>query len=173
MNNIDYILSPLAIRERCHEIYKFVQRGESHFKLHEDKTSACANYVLEVIYENYPDLNIPFHSRWRHFKRPLNYFKNLSQIDKIKEKWNLVIPSVLLDAGAGMAWKYFDKEQNKYFSKSEGLAPLVLRVEIIFCSSPISTILTSADNSLRASIAPAVVASGAKSPPITSNAIFI
>ena len=43
-------------------------------------------------------------------------------IEQLKEKWSLVIPSVLLDAGAGMQWKYYDKEHKEYFSKSEGLA---------------------------------------------------
>lgn len=127
MNSINYIFSPTAIREQCGEIYKFAQKGGTNFKLHEEKISACADYVLQVIYENYPNLNIPFHSRWRHFgTQQLNKLndslKHLSPIEQAKEKWDLVVPSVLLDAGAGMQWKYFDAQTNQYFSKSEGLA---------------------------------------------------
>jgi len=122
MNNLDYLLSPQAIRERCQEIYAHALTGGTNFILHENKIADCAGYVLDVIYENYPDLNIPFHSRWRHFKRDVHFSKNLTPLEQAKEKWDCVVPSVLLDAGAGMAWKYFDKQQNSYFTKSEGLA---------------------------------------------------
>ncbi|MES2614532.1 MAG: DUF1688 family protein [Bdellovibrionota bacterium] len=133
--NLDYILSPQAVRERCAQIYTLAKEGGTHFKLHENKISECANYVLDVIYENYPNLEIPFHSRWGHFQvgkkqnpqidrlKTLNHSLNhLSPLDKAKAKWDLVIPSVLLDAGAGMAWKYFDKQYSETYSKSEGLA---------------------------------------------------
>ena len=129
------ILTPQFIRKSCEDIYKYSLGGQTYFIIHEDKIPACADYVLDVIYENYPNLDIPFHSRWGHFNvgikenpkinrlQKLNEFLNsMSPLEKAKAKWDFVIPSVLLDAGAGMQWKYFDKEHNATFSKSEGLA---------------------------------------------------
>jgi hypothetical protein len=36
-------------------------------------------------------------------------------------KWDLVIPSVLLDAGAGAEWKYHEAETGRDYDRSEGL----------------------------------------------------
>ena len=74
------------------------------------------------------DLDIPFHSRWGHFKvgevdRESEFNKKISKLDKIEQarcKLDLVITSVLLDAGAGKDWSY--KEHDQTFNRSEGLA---------------------------------------------------
>ena len=106
MSNLDTILSPQYVRSSCQSVYQAALNGKTHFTVHEDKISACTDYVMEVITENYPDLNIPFHSRWGHFQvgkidRLSQIFKNLSHLsnlDQARAKWDLVIPSVLLDA---------------------------------------------------------------------------
>ena len=38
-----------------------------HFTLDESRLAAVAGYVADVTREAYPDLKIPYHSRWRHF----------------------------------------------------------------------------------------------------------
>jgi len=40
-----------------------------HFNLHLDKLDVAADLVIDVTKKNYPDFNIPYHSRWRHFKK--------------------------------------------------------------------------------------------------------
>lgn len=140
-NQLDYIFSPNAIRDRCEDIYKYAKSGGTHFHVHENKLKNCAQFVHEVIKENYSKLEIPFHSRWRHFNAGQkenpnvhrledfhNSIKTLSPIDKIKKKWSLAIPSVLLDAGAGMSWQYVDNKNKMNFSKSEGLALATLEM---------------------------------------------
>jgi hypothetical protein len=138
MNETDllkYIRTPQFVRESCMAIYREALEGRTHFQLHEDRLEACAKFVLDVIHNNYPKLNIPFHSRWGHLNvgqkenpsiqrlEKLNAsLKSLSPRNRAKAKWDFIIPSVLLDAGAGMAWRYHDKEHNQFFSKSEGLA---------------------------------------------------
>ena len=58
-------------------------------------------------------------------------------------------------------------------SKSFEFAFLVSNCFWIISRSPIRTILSDVSSSLQALIAPATVASGAKSPPITSSPILI
>lgn len=126
--DVDYLFTPRAIRETTHKILEMCKNGETHFILHEDKVDACAEFVLEVTKENYPKLDIPFHSRWGHFKvggidREKILESKISESDKIEQarvKLELAITSVLLDAGAGPDWKY--TENDLIFNRSEGLA---------------------------------------------------
>ena len=114
---VDYILSPEAIRASTTKIYDYVQSGKSAFLIHINKLDEVTSYVLKVIEKNYPDLNIPFHSRWGHFRaggvdRALQLEKKLLNLDKLeiaRVKLDLVITSVLLDAGAGANWSYLEK----------------------------------------------------------------
>lgn len=129
MKELDYILSPICIRDGAKKIFEATRSGNTHFHFHEEKMGATVDFVMETIHLNYPDMNIPFHSRWGHF-RPGNIdrslwlkarIKELSPLEQARIKWDLVIPSVLLDAGAGTQWKYFEKETSKDYSRSEGL----------------------------------------------------
>jgi len=57
-----------AVRERCGMVHRWVAQGRSaHFTLEESCLAHVAGYVAEVTHEAYPDLQIPYHSRWRHF----------------------------------------------------------------------------------------------------------
>ena len=57
-----------AVRERCRLVQRWVADGRSpHFTLDESRLAAVAAYVAEVTRAAYPDLTIPYHSRWRHF----------------------------------------------------------------------------------------------------------
>lgn len=126
--NVDYILSPVAIRERCQKIYLHALDGKTHFSIDESQIAPTVDFVMDVIYENYPKLDIPFHSRWGHFNvgSVLRIEEFESQIEKhdafeqARRKFDLVITSVLLDAGAGAKWEFF--EEGKTYRRSEGLA---------------------------------------------------
>ena len=129
MSELNYILSPKCIRDGAKKIFDATVKGEGHFRYHPEKFSATVDYVMETIRQNYPDLNIPFHSRWGHF-RPggvdrskwlLANIQSEDAMERARIMWDLVIPSVLLDAGAGKDWKYFEKETNKNYDRSEGL----------------------------------------------------
>jgi len=129
VNDLNYILSPVCVRDGAKKIYDETVAGNTHFRFHSDKLPSAIDFVMQTIRENYPDLNIPFHSRWGHF-RPGNVdraqwlkarIKDLDPMEQARIKWDLVIPSVLLDAGAGPSWKYFEKETSKEYSRSEGL----------------------------------------------------
>ena len=127
--DLDYLLTPLAVRERSQKVFDLCQAGKTQFRLHLDRLEEAIDFVLDIIKKEYPNLDIPYHSRWGHFKvRWHDRFLELeNQIEstpweKAYRQWDLVIVSVLLDAGAGMQWKFFDSLSGESFSKSEGLA---------------------------------------------------
>ncbi len=122
---IDYLLSPTAIRDRSRDVFNLCQKNESYFSYHEEQLGPVVDFVLDTIKNNYPDLKIPFHSRWGHFKvGDRDRLKSLSlsddKLEKARSLFDLVITSVLLDAGAGPDWKYL--EDGAHFNRSEGLA---------------------------------------------------
>ena len=125
---LSYLLSPTAVRERCKKIYLHALDGKTHFSINESKIPATVEFVLNVIYENYPNLDIPFHSRWGHFnvggilrgQEFYNAIESHEKYEQARRKIDLVITSVLLDAGAGPQWRFF--EDGKHYSRSEGLA---------------------------------------------------
>lgn len=127
---VDYLLSPESIRERTHQIYRLCEEGETHFNFHKDKLKSVAEYVCSVIKENYPNLNIPYHSRWGHFNagkidRLSHFFRSIKKYpasEQARIKYDLVLVSVLLDAGAGAAWRYKATNEDKFYQRSEGLA---------------------------------------------------
>jgi hypothetical protein len=129
MNTLDYIFSPVCVRDGARKIFEETRAGNTHFRYHEEKLGSTVDFVMQTIRENYPDMNIPFHSRWGHF-RPGNVdralwlkarIKNLDPMEQARIKWDLVIPSVLLDAGAGADWKFHEKETSRTYTRSEGL----------------------------------------------------
>lgn len=128
-SQVDYLLSPVAIRERCQKVYDLNIEGRGSFVLNLDKWELVADYVLKTIEKNYPSLDIPFHSRLGHFRAgkvdrltwPELALNNLSSIEKVKRLVDLVIPSVLLDAGAGNDWKFVEEKTKQTITRSEGL----------------------------------------------------
>lgn len=117
------------IRKKSNELFDLTCRGEGSFRYHPEKWDSVVNYVLEVIKENYPSGNIPFHSRLNHFKpQRVNRLEwldeslsTLSPLEKVEILFDLVIPSVLLDAGAGTQWCYREEKTGQTHSRSEGL----------------------------------------------------
>jgi hypothetical protein len=100
-----------------------------------DRLAPAADFVAAVVRDRYPRLNVPVHSRWRHF-----VFDGRDLWDGIiaRANWtsadaaaraafDLVITSVLLDAGAGAQWHYRDYSTRLDASRSEGLALASLR----------------------------------------------
>lgn len=144
---IDYILSPQAIRERAIQIMDLTIKNEGYFHYNPLKLQPTVEYVLKVMRLNYPDLNIPFHSRWvhfqaggvnraQHFSQKLTEFFSLTDpLEKARSQLDLVITSVLLDAGAGSGWSYFEESSGQTFNRSEGLGVASYH---LFCSGAFS-----------------------------------
>jgi hypothetical protein len=125
---VSYLLSADAVRDRAGEIFEMTLEGQTNFNYHAEKLEETVLFVEKVVKENYPDLNIPFHSRWGHFRvGDIRRDELLEQeiADKkelCRAKLDLVITSVLLDAGAGAAWSYSEESSGQSIARSEGLA---------------------------------------------------
>jgi hypothetical protein len=121
---------PATIRARAHMLLALARENKlRHFTLQADKLPVVADYTAEVIRQNYPDLAIPYHGRWRHFGYGsidrwgdlAGRFSNAEEM--VRAAIDLAVISVLLDAGAGAQWKY--KEEGRggmEAGRSEGLA---------------------------------------------------
>ncbi|KTD74672.1 URC4/urg3 family protein [Legionella waltersii] len=139
MNNIgqdvpDFIkrvYDPKTIRSQSKRILDLAKQNQlNYFALNSEKMVSTASFVIDVIASQYPDLNIPYHSRWRHFE-----MDGINRIEQLRQKaqpenslswgkilYELVIISVLLDAGAGRSWVFQEESSGRSYSRSEGLA---------------------------------------------------
>jgi hypothetical protein len=101
----------------------------AHFTLHMDRLPAAADYVAAIIRQNYPDLKVPPHARWRHFVvggvdrwRAVGDPLKVDAGERARIRFDLAVTSVLLDAGAGPDWRWHDATTGTYLNRSEGLA---------------------------------------------------
>jgi Protein of unknown function (DUF1688) len=109
---------PATIRARCAAITRAVaENRSSHFKLDRSRLADAAHRVADITRANYPDLKIPYHSRWRHFeaggvdrKAELDaLLAGRSVAEVARARIDLTVVSVLLDAGAGAQWTYSEQ----------------------------------------------------------------
>ena len=136
MNNSSQAIKHLrdlsTIRERSQQLYERALNNKSpYFGIDASKIGPCCDFVLSLARESNPSLDVPFHSRWRHFS-----VGNIDRIDTLKQQktfpsdqkeqgrlwYELTLISVLLDAGAGNQWRYLEKSTQQHWSRSEGLA---------------------------------------------------
>jgi hypothetical protein len=125
------LLTADAVRSRAQMMLDVGLRdGLAHFRIDPDRTGVVADAVLATIQKSYPSLEIPFHARWRHFvvdgverwglqATPLSWPDRAA---RARAEFDLAIVSVLLDAGAGSAWRYRDALSGREIGRSEGLA---------------------------------------------------
>ncbi|MGD9616930.1 MAG: DUF1688 family protein [Alphaproteobacteria bacterium] len=130
---VDRLLTAAAVRERCAQVFAAAERGETrHFALDLDRLDEAVVRVVSVTRRRYPDLAVPFHSRWRHFTaggidRARLVAPGTDPAETARARLDLAIVSVLLDAGAGPHWRYRETETGQVFGRSEGLAVASLR----------------------------------------------
>ena len=121
-----------AIRQRAGALLARARRGESQwFRIgSSDALEDAARTVAEVTRERYPWDTIPYHSRWRHFEA--GGIDRRGQLDQLlghgidarqraRAHIDLVLVSVLLDAGAGPDWHYTESASGERYTRSEGL----------------------------------------------------
>lgn len=131
------LLSAVAVRERAHELLNVaLEGGLPEWRIDLGQLEATADLTAAVVRANYPDLNVPFHARWRHFTnggRDL-WAERAARVawpdaaEQARAEFDLAIVSVLLDAGAGASWRYHDSETGAELARSEGLAVASLRM---------------------------------------------
>ena len=127
------LLTAAAVRNRAHELLAIAEAGDlAEWRVEMGRLEAAADLTAETVRLNYPDLKVPFHARWRHFVvdgRDLwaEREKPSDPAELGRAAFDLVIPSVLLDAGAGAAWRYRDAATGAVLGRSEGLGVASLR----------------------------------------------
>ncbi|KAF9977484.1 hypothetical protein BGZ73_005871 [Actinomortierella ambigua] len=136
---IAHLRSLSAVRERSERVYQKAQEGKlNHFDVDFSKLSDITTFVVALIKRDHGDTQsiakIPPHSRWRHFEvggqaRLSNLhtiWSSSGAVDKVEQArrtLDLMVVSVLLDAGAGTKWTYKDKKAaGRTYRRSEGLA---------------------------------------------------
>ena len=121
---------PATIRARCANVLAAADAGRAaHFAVDRSRLEGCAELVADVTRRRYPALELPYHSRWRHFEaggvdRGADLDRALAgrdPVDAALARVDLAIVSVLLDAGAGARWSYAERETGARFARSEGL----------------------------------------------------
>ena len=142
------LLSAAAVRQRCRWFFEAARAGTlKHFVYDDSMLDDCAQIVAQETRTNYPDLVVPYHSRWRHFETPtgdlskvLLKYVGASDQDRCRAELDLVFVSVLLDAGAGGRWQYRDADTGMVYRLSEGLAVASIRMFVagLFSSDPAS-----------------------------------
>jgi hypothetical protein len=118
-----------AIRQRATWLlHRARARDSPWFTVHDDALANAAAEVVDITRIRYPDLVIPYHSRWRHFEaggvdrrgRLDVLLAGRDTAQRARAMIDLTVISVLLDAGAGPDWRYAEGAQR--YTRSEGLA---------------------------------------------------
>ena len=151
------LLNAEAVRERCHELLAACERGDlPNFVLDSERLADAADCVVDEVRRNYPSLDIPFHSRWRHFEaggidRVVPLLERVDGAERARIRFDLAITSVLLDAGAGAVWRWTEPGTGLALARSEGLgvASLHLFASGAFSSDPGQPLRADADGLAR------------------------
>jgi hypothetical protein len=125
------LLTAAAVRERAHRILEagLADRLE-YFRVDLRRLEEAADLTIAITREAYPSLDIPFHSRWRHFvvdgddrwAALAGTAHWPATAARARAEFDLAVVSVLLDAGAGPDWHYRDAGTGRHVGRSEGLA---------------------------------------------------
>ena len=127
------LLTAAAVRERCDIVFAAAECGETrHFRLVMARLEEAVGRVVDITRRRYPDLDVPYHSRWRHFSaggvdRAAQIAARADPGEAARARIDLAVVSVLLDAGAGPQWRFHEAATGQILSRSEGLAVASLR----------------------------------------------
>jgi hypothetical protein len=124
------LLNAAAVRSRAHRMLTLALDDKlPNFRIHPEKMDGVVDLVLQTTRDAYPTLDVPFHSRWRHFvangdNRWAAVASERQWLDpaaRARAEFDLAMISVFLDAGAGPTWRYRDPKSGLAIGRSEGL----------------------------------------------------
>jgi hypothetical protein len=125
-----WLLTTDAVRFRARQFLALADHDKlPHLALRREHLPTVVDEVLATTRAAYPDLVIPYHSRWRHFAAGgrdrwalLAASLDVDAHERARIAVDLAVTSVLLDAGAGLGWHYVEPATGATFERSEGLA---------------------------------------------------
>jgi uncharacterized protein DUF1688 len=158
------LLNAAAVRSRAHRMLALALDDKlPNFRIHPEKMDSVVDLVLQVTRDAYPDLDVPFHSRWRHFvmngdnrwAAVANQRQWPDPVARARAEFDLAMVSVFLDAGAGPAWRYHDPQSGLAIGRSEGLglASLGMFTAGLFSKEPRDPLRVDADALANLSVA--------------------
>jgi Protein of unknown function (DUF1688) len=150
------LLNAGAVRERAHRMLVVgLEDRLPNFRIQLDRMDSTVDLVLETTRKAYPSLDVPFHSRWRHFvANGDNRWAALAdrtdwpdRAARARAEFDLAMVSVFLDAGAGPSWRYRDPTTGSAVGRSEGLglASLAMFAGGTFSADPRQPLRVDAD----------------------------
>jgi hypothetical protein len=163
------LLNAQAVRTRAQRMLALALEDRlPNFRVDLALLDDTAELVIATTRKAYPSLDIPFHSRWRHFVVDgVDRFDEIAKAAglfdrtvRARAEFDLAIVSVFLDAGAGTQWRYFDAPSGKHVGRSEGLAlaSLDMFARGVFSARPADPLR--ADAAALARIGPAQLSEG-------------
>ena len=144
-DQLNILLKPETIRTRCALFLDAARQSNLiYFKVNDKNMAECVAFISEVTKRNYPNLTIPYHSRWRNVEQYSSDFlkenvrRESDDLRFCRAALDFIFVSVLIDSGAGGNWKYIDKVSGDSFTRSEGLGLSSLRMfeSGIFSANP-------------------------------------
>ena len=122
---LETLFNTATTRSRAAALLRWARAGQSkHFTVNDDALSSVATLVAQTTRSRYPNLKIPYHSRWRHFevggvdrRAWLNEMQPGASADAVT-LIDLAVVSVLLDAGAGANWQYKEARTDQVLTRS-------------------------------------------------------
>jgi hypothetical protein len=150
------LLNAGAVRERAHRMLMVgLEDRLPNFRIRLDRMDSTVDLVLETTRKAYPALDVPFHSRWRHFvANGDNRWAAIAdrtdwpdRAARARAEFDLAMVSVFLDAGAGPSWRYRDPATGSAVGRSEGLglASLAMFAGGAFSADPREPLRVDAD----------------------------
>jgi hypothetical protein len=150
------LLNAAAVRSRAHRMLALALDDKlPNFRICPEKMDSVVDLVLQTTRDAYPDLDVPFHSRWRHFV--MNGDNRWAAVaserrwpdpaTRARAEFDLAMVSVFLDAGAGPTWRYRDPKTGLAIGRSEGLglASLGMFTGGLFSADPRDPLRVDAD----------------------------
>jgi Protein of unknown function (DUF1688) len=150
------LLNAAAVRSRAHRMLALALDDKlPNFRIYPEKMDSVVDLVLQTTRDAYPTLDVPFHSRWRHFV--MNGDNRWAAVAserrwpdpaaRARAEFDLAMVSVFLDAGAGPTWRYRDPKTSLAIGRSEGLglASLGMFTGGLFSADPRDPLRVDAD----------------------------
>jgi hypothetical protein len=150
------LLNAAAVRSRAHRMLALALDDKlPNFRIYPEKMDGVVDLVLQTTRDSYPTLDVPFHSRWRHFV--MNGDNRWAAVAserrwpdpaaRARAEFDLAMVSVFLDAGAGPTWRYRDPKTGLAIGRSEGLglASLGMFTGGLFSADPRDPLRVDAD----------------------------
>lgn len=134
-NTTEFFKSIRSVRATTSPVYQYIKNQGigSYYELDESNMSHVTEYLCKIIVRDYGSNyhSIPPHGRWQHLnagghprvEQLIDQWR-VSKVDEVeisRRLIDLLLVSVLVDAGAGNLWKY-RVDNSESYSRSEGLA---------------------------------------------------